>query len=215
MRLIRYPLRTDWPIYRKASLLFILLLILVTFWRIRRLLFYCLFKKNSYLSHRIIDCFQWITKWKIYNLKLVLLALRGLRPRPTKLVLILEIVFWYIVCKTMLYIIFQFGWEPVLNQRILIGFEAILELCTYISMNILSSCSLAIIINVCKCVDICVDNDIMPGKNCRQFRLRFPMSIIGQFVHPIRGGWSKGGNCDFIPLQVIIYTLIDTIWLNV
>ena len=30
-------------------------------------------------------------------------------------------------CNTMLYMIFQFDWEPVLIQRILIGFEAILK----------------------------------------------------------------------------------------
>ena len=30
----------------------------------------------------------------------------------------------------MLYMIFQYGWEPVLIQRILIGFEAILETTT-------------------------------------------------------------------------------------
>ena len=32
-----------------------------------------------------------------------------------------------IFCNTMLYIIFQYGVEPVLIQRIIIGFEAILE----------------------------------------------------------------------------------------
>ena len=40
------------------------------------------------------------------------------------------LVFGKIACITMLlYIIFQRDWEPVLIQRILIGFEAILENC--------------------------------------------------------------------------------------
>ncbi len=45
-----------------------------------------------------------------------------------KLVLILWFLFWYswkIVCNTMLYIIIQYNWEPVLIQWLLIGFENI------------------------------------------------------------------------------------------
>ena len=34
---------------------------------------------------------------------------------------------WQIVSTTMLYIIFQYNWEPVLIQRTLIGFDATLE----------------------------------------------------------------------------------------
>ena len=39
-----------------------------------------LYKKNSYLSHRVIDSFPWILKWKIVRLKPVLLAPRTRRP---------------------------------------------------------------------------------------------------------------------------------------
>ena len=42
--------------------------------------------------------------------------------------MIFILIFVEIVCNTMLYMIFQYGWEPVLILRILIGFEAILEI---------------------------------------------------------------------------------------
>ena len=35
---------------------------------------------------------------------------------------------WKIVCNTKIYIIFQCGWKPILIQRILIGFKAMLEI---------------------------------------------------------------------------------------
>ena len=41
--------------------------------------------------------------------------------------MILSLLFVKVVGNTMLYMIFQYGWEPVLIQRISIGFEAILE----------------------------------------------------------------------------------------
>ena len=34
--------------------------------------------------------------------------------------------------------------------------------------------------------------DIMAGENCHQIRLLFPLSFIGQFVHPERGDGIKG-----------------------
>ena len=51
-------------------------------------------------------------------------------PGFTKLVLILWFLFKHsrkIVFHTMLYMIFQYGWGPVIIQRISFGFEAILE----------------------------------------------------------------------------------------
>ncbi len=55
---------------------------------------------NIYLSHRIIDSFPRISQWKSIRLKPVLL------PQ------------WWIVCNSMLYMIFQSGWEPILIQCI-------------------------------------------------------------------------------------------------
>ena len=55
---------------------------------------------------------------------------RARKPGLTKLVLVFLISFkysWKIVCTTMLYMIFYYGWELVLIKRILIGLEAILE----------------------------------------------------------------------------------------
>ncbi len=75
-----------------------------------------------YLSHGIIDSFPRISNWKIIRWKSVLLASRGRRFGLTKLVFILGFLFQYlekIVCNSMLYMIFQSGWEPVLVQRIL------------------------------------------------------------------------------------------------
>ena len=62
--------------------------------------------RNSYLSHRIIDSFPQILKWKIIRLKL---AYRFRRQELTKMISILLFLFWYswkIVCNTMLYMIF-------------------------------------------------------------------------------------------------------------
>ena len=46
--------------------------------------------------------------------------------------------------------------------------------------------------------------DIMTGENCRQFMLLFPMSIIGQFVHPVGGEGMAQRGCrgdrSFSPL---------------
>ena len=39
----------------------------------------------------------------------------------------LTLIFVEIVCNTMLYMIFQNCWEPVLIQQILIGYKVILE----------------------------------------------------------------------------------------
>ena len=44
---------------------------------------------SSYLSHRIIDSFPRVLKWKVIRLKLILLEARGQRQWLTKLVLIL------------------------------------------------------------------------------------------------------------------------------
>ena len=74
--------------------------------------------------------FPRILKWKKFKLKPVMFAPRRRTPWLFKLVIILKFLFYYlwkIVCNTMLYMIFQYGWEPVLIHRILIGFEAILE----------------------------------------------------------------------------------------
>ena len=57
-------------------------------------------------------------------------------PRLRKLVLISWFIFqysWKIVCNSVLYMIFQYGLQPVLIHRILIGFEAILERVLYLS----------------------------------------------------------------------------------
>ena len=85
---------------------------------------------NSYLSHRIIDSFPWILKWKIIGLKLALFIPSGRRLGLTKLVLLKLFFHKYpqiIVCASMLYKIFQYCWEQVLIHRILIGLEGILE----------------------------------------------------------------------------------------
>ena len=80
--------------------------------------------------HRIIDRFLQILNWKFILIP-VMLDPMGCRPGLTKLVLILWFSFYYswkIVCNTMLKITFQYGPEPVLIQRILISFQAILEI---------------------------------------------------------------------------------------
>ena len=72
---------------------------------------------NSYLSYRIINSFSWI-------LKLFFLAPRDQRPEILKLDLILWffLYLWKIVWNTILCIIFSMAE----NQRILIGFAALL-----------------------------------------------------------------------------------------
>ena len=62
-------------------------------------------KQHSYLSHHIFDSFPRMWKRKITRLKSVLLATRDR---------LLFKYFWKIVCYTMLYILFQYGWEQVL-----------------------------------------------------------------------------------------------------
>ena len=42
--------------------------------------------------------------------------------------MIFILISWKIVYNTMLFMIFQYGWEPILIQRIFIGSEAILEI---------------------------------------------------------------------------------------
>ena len=50
------------------------------------------------------------------------------RPGLTQLVLFFWLKFsWKIVCNTMLYMIFQLGWDFVQIERISLGFESILE----------------------------------------------------------------------------------------
>ncbi len=95
---------------------------------------------NNYLSHRNIDSFPRTSNWKIIRLIQVLLAPSDRRPELTKLELILWFLFCYarkIICNTMLYILFQYCWEPVLIQRIIIGFEAILEYYITLAVDVL------------------------------------------------------------------------------
>ncbi len=84
---------------------------------------------NRYLLHRIILSYTAFRslKMKNFNIKTrILLTLRGWKLVLTKLVL--NFIILIFVCNTILYMIFQFDWEPVLIQLILIGFEAILEI---------------------------------------------------------------------------------------
>ena len=64
---------------------------------------------------------------KIIRLKPVLLELMTYKSSMNLKLKFLFDYSWKIVCNTMLFIIFQYGLEPVLIQRILIGFDAILE----------------------------------------------------------------------------------------
>ena len=71
----------------------------------------------------MIDRFPLILKWKILILKPVLLALRGRRPMLTKLpfnFIIFILILMEIVYNTLLNMIFQYDWESVLIQLILI-----------------------------------------------------------------------------------------------
>ncbi len=78
-----------------------------------------------YLLHRIIDSFPRISKWNIIRLKPVFGA--------NKTGINLYDLYFDIVCNSMLYMIFQAGWEPVLIQWIVIRFEAILENACFLS----------------------------------------------------------------------------------
>ena len=85
----------------------------------------------SYFSHRIINSFPQIEKLKIIKLVPVLLAPMRRRPRKIKFVLILMIV-------TSLYpqnMIFKYGSEQDQIQRILIGFEAKLEIKIFLPLQ--------------------------------------------------------------------------------
>ncbi len=69
-------------------------------------------------------------KEKIKRFQPFLIAPRGRRHRLSKLVSILWFLFcclWKIVCNTMLYMIFQYDWKPVLIKLILTVFEALLK----------------------------------------------------------------------------------------
>ena len=60
--------------------------------------------------------------------------------------------------------------------------------------------------------------DIMTGENCRQLRLLFTLSYIGQFVHSIRGdgiGWKQRGKSLFYPAACV--TLLENmkIWCTI
>ena len=68
-------------------------------------------------------------KIKSYKIKFSFVSPEGLKARANKTCIdnmIFTLICVEIVCNTMLYIVFQYG-EPVLIQRIVIGFEAILD----------------------------------------------------------------------------------------
>ena len=69
--------------------------------------------KNTYLSHRIIDSFPWILKWIIVWLKP--------KARANKTVINFMILILIFVENCLYYDDFQYDWEPVLIQQILIG----------------------------------------------------------------------------------------------
>ena len=81
---------------------------------------------NSFLSHCIIDSFPRISKWRIMILKTTM-ELKAWTNKTSIHFMIFILSSGKIVCNKMQYIIFQYGWKPVLIPRISIGFKAILE----------------------------------------------------------------------------------------
>ena len=80
----------------------------------------------SYLRQLSVDI-----KMRNYKIETSFLATRGWRTGLNKLALFLWFIFLYlfkIVCNSMLNMIFQYNWEPVLIQRKFIGFWIILAM---------------------------------------------------------------------------------------